>query len=279
MTEVSPLFALATDAAPGRPNEDFAVASTDVAVVVDGAGIPFGGCHHGVAWYAQQLGVHTLAALIGTPERPLAEGLAAGIAAVADLHRDTCDLTSPGTPCAAVGILRIGPESVDALALSDVSIVVDLDTGPEVTCDLSIEEISGTEPDAVAGMRFGTPEHAAALTALVKRQTATRNRADGWWVAAADPNAAQYARTASYPRSSARRASAFSDGATRPVDQMAIHGWPEYLDLLDKVGPAGLIAQVRSIERNDPDGVRYPRTKRHDDASVAMWLEPQEPAV
>src|SRR3712207_671924 len=71
VTEVSPLFALATDAAPGRPNEDFAVASTDLAVVVDGAGIPFGGCHHGVAWYAQQLGVHTLAALIGTPERPL----------------------------------------------------------------------------------------------------------------------------------------------------------------------------------------------------------------
>ena len=29
------MFALATDAAPGRPNQDFALATTDIAVVVD----------------------------------------------------------------------------------------------------------------------------------------------------------------------------------------------------------------------------------------------------
>lgn len=266
------MFSLATDAAPGRPNEDFVVATADLAVVVDGAGIPFGGCHHGVAWYARQLGVRTLAALVTAPDMPLAEGLAEGIAAVAALHADTCDLSNPGTPCAAVGILRIGTERVDALALSDVSVVVDLDTGPEVICDLSIEEISGTEPAAVAGMRFGTPEHAEALTALVARQTATRNRPDGWWVAAADPNAAQYAKVATYAAGATHRASAFSDGTTRPVDQMGIYGWPEYLDLLDKLGPAGLIAHVRSIESDDPYGDQYPRTKRHDDASLAQFL-------
>lgn len=54
------MFALATDAAPGRPNEDFVIATPDIAIVVDGAGIPFGGCHHGVSWYARQLGTHTL---------------------------------------------------------------------------------------------------------------------------------------------------------------------------------------------------------------------------
>jgi hypothetical protein len=266
------LFALATDAAPGRPNEDFVVATTDLAVVVDGAGIPFGGCHHGVAWYARQLGVSTLAALTKSPQMPLDEGLAAGITAVAALHEHTCDLTSPGTPCAAIGILRFGQTTVDTLALSDVSIVVDLGSGPEVTCDLSIEEISGTEPDAVAGHRFGTAAHTSALADLVGRQTATRNRPNGWWVAAADPNAAEFAHTASYPIGALRRAAAFTDGATRPVDQMALFGWSEYLDLLDKLGPGGLIANVRTIESGDPDGERYPRTKRHDDASVAHYV-------
>ena len=48
------MFALATDSAPGRQNEDFVVATPEIAVVVDGAGIPFGGCRHGVAWYAKQ---------------------------------------------------------------------------------------------------------------------------------------------------------------------------------------------------------------------------------
>jgi hypothetical protein len=266
------LFALATDAAPGRPNEDFVVATTDLAIVVDGAGIPFGGCHHGVAWYARQLGTQTLAALVASPDLPLREGLSEGIAAVAALHEGTCDLTNPGTPCAAVGILRFGPHNVDTLALSDVSIVVDLDTGPEVTCDLSIEEISGTEPDAVIGFRFGTAGHASALATLVDRQTATRNQPDGWWVAAASPEAAMHAHAASYPIEAVCRAAAFSDGATRPVDQMGLCGWPEYLDLLDKMGPRGLISYVRTIEIGDPDGERHPRTKRHDDASVAQYF-------
>jgi hypothetical protein len=265
------VFALATDAAPGRPNEDFVVATPDIAVIVDGAGIPYGGCKHGVAWYAQQLGLRTLSALIDTPGIPLAEGLAVGIATVANRHSATCDLTNPGTPCAAVGILRIGEYQVDTLALSDVSIVVDLDTGPEVTCDLSIEQISGTEPEAVAGSLFGSDAHRTALADLVARQTATRNRTDGWWVAAADPDAAQHAHTATYPRATMRRASAFSDGATRPVDQMRCYDWSAYLDLLDKLGPAGLIEHVRTIELADPDGARHPRTKRHDDATAAQF--------
>ena len=151
------------------------------------------------------------------------------------------------------------------------SIVVDLETGPEVTCDLSIEEISGTEPDAVAGLLFGSDAYGKALAALVARQTATWNRPDGWWVAAADPDAAQHAHTATYPRPEMRRASAFTDGATRPVDQMRCYDWPEYLDLLDKLGPVGLIEHVRTIEQADPDGARHLRTKHHDDATAAQF--------
>lgn len=97
------MFSLSTDAAPGRPNEDFVVATPELATVVDGAGVPLGGCHHGVAWYAQQLGARTLAALTGRPDLPLTEGLYEALAAVAASHANTCDLTDPGTPCTAVG--------------------------------------------------------------------------------------------------------------------------------------------------------------------------------
>jgi hypothetical protein len=263
------VFALATDAAPGRPNEDFVVTTPDVAIVVDGAGVPMGGCHHGVAWYAQHLGAQTLSALTGRSDIPLTKALYEALAAVADLHSATCDLTDPGTPCAAVGILRVGPESVDTLALSDVTVAVETAEGPQITCDLRIEEISGTEPAAVDGLLFNTPEHKAALSALVENQTRTRNQPDGWWVAAADPNAALHAVVNSYPRSEVGRLAIFSDGATRPADQMGLYTWPEYLDLLDRLGPSGLIGHVRKIESDDPDGVRFPRTKRHDDATLA----------
>ncbi|MGW6280795.1 hypothetical protein [Kribbella sp. NPDC055071] len=268
------MFSLATDAAPGRPNEDFVVVTPDLAIVVDGAGVPMGGCRHGVAWYAQQLGAHTLRALAGHPDLSLRDGLHEALAAVAASHSDTCDLDDPGTPCAAVGILRVGADQVDTLALSDVTVLVESGEGPQVTCDLRIEEIAGTEPDAVAGLKFNTPEHKAALAELVSTQTRTRNRPDGWWVAAAEPEAACHALVNSYPRSGVRRLAIFSDGATRPVDQMGLYGWPEYLDLLDKVGPAKLIDHVREIEVADPDGERYPRTKRHDDATLASWCAP-----
>jgi hypothetical protein len=263
------VFTLATDSAPGRPNEDFVLATTDLAIVVDGAGIPFGGCTHGVAWYSRQLGAHTMAALVAEPDLPLIEGLARGLRAVARLHVHTCDLTSENTPCAAVGILRIGLDTVDTLALSDVTIVVDTEAGPQITCDLAIEALAGTEPAALAGLWIGSPEHKAALAHLVERQTATRNRDDGWWVAASDPQAAYHSLAKSYPRETVRRAAVLSDGATRPVDQMGIYEWPAYLDLLDKLGPAGLIDHVRSIEIADPHGKVHPRTKTHDDATAA----------
>ncbi|TCC52767.1 hypothetical protein E0H75_03180 [Kribbella capetownensis] len=47
------------------------VTTPDLAIIVDGAGVPMGGCHHGVAWYAQQLGAQTLSALSGRPGIPL----------------------------------------------------------------------------------------------------------------------------------------------------------------------------------------------------------------
>lgn len=61
---------------------------------------------------------------------------------------------------------------MDTLALSDVTMLVENSEGPEITCDLSIE-ISGTGPAAVAGLLFNTPEHKAALAALVGNQTRT----------------------------------------------------------------------------------------------------------
>lgn len=266
------VFSMATDAAPGRPNEDFVLVTPELAVVVDGAGIPFGGCIHGVAWYSRQLAAQTLAALSVDPRITLTEGLAQGIEATAHLHRGTCDLSSETTPCAAVGILRIGTETVDTLTLSDCVVVVETADGPHVTCDLAIEELAGTEPETLAGLTIGSAAHKAALARLVEKQTATRNREDGWWVAASDPQAAHHALTNSYARTDVRRAAAFTDGATRPVDQMGLYRWPEYLDLLDKLGPIGLIGHVRSIEKADPDGVEHPRTKTHDDASAAQAI-------
>jgi hypothetical protein len=223
------VFSLATDAAPGRPNEDFVLATTDLVIVVDGAG-PGDDCAHGVPWYARQLAAQTMSALVDDPSLPLANGLARGIHAVARLHVYSCDLSSEKTPHAAVGILRVGPESVDTLVLAGCAVVVDTDAGPQVTS----------------------------------------NRAADAPVAAADPAVVEHgALCNSYPRTWVTRAAVLSDGASWLVEAAPGYSWPRYLDLLDSVGPTGLIGHLRSVEASDPECRLYPRAVPRDDASLA----------
>jgi hypothetical protein len=40
--------------------------------------------------------------------------------------------------------------------------------------------------------------------------------------------------------------------------------------LLASAGPEELIRQVRAAESKDPDAIRWPRNKVHDDAAVAV---------
>jgi hypothetical protein len=66
-----------------------------------------------------------------------------------------------------------------------------------------------------------------------------------------------------------------SDGATRLVDRFGLLDWPSFLNVLAEQGPNAIIQQVRAAEHSDPEGQRWPRGKRHDDASAAFcWLTP-----
>jgi hypothetical protein len=66
-----------------------------------------------------------------------------------------------------------------------------------------------------------------------------------------------------------QQAAVLSDGATRLVDRFGLLEWPSFLDVLAEQGPDAIIQQVRAAEASDPDGRRWPRGKRHDDASAA----------
>jgi hypothetical protein len=48
------------------------------------------------------------------------------------------------------------------------------------------------------------------------------------------------------------------------------------VEVLAEQGPDAIIQQVRAAERSDPDGRRWPRGKRHDDASAAYLVLDQK---
>ncbi|WP_025620155.1 hypothetical protein [Salinispora cortesiana] len=48
--------------------------------------------------------------------------------------------------------------------------------------------------------------------------------------------------------------------------------WSSALELMQASGATELIRQVRAAEQSDPDGTRWPRNKRSDDATAVFGL-------
>ena len=61
-----------------------------------------------------------------------------------------------------------------------------------------------------------------------------------------------------------------SDGVSCGVDDYHLFDWPTVLALATDAGPAAVLAEVRDAERADPDGLRWPRPKRHDDQALVL---------
>ncbi|WHT15787.1 protein phosphatase 2C domain-containing protein [Crossiella sp. CA-258035] len=247
-----------------RHNEDWAMALPEAVVVLDGAGTPpevRTGCTHGAAWYVRSLGA-LLAAGLSKGEAPLAEVLAESISDLAAAHGRDCDTTHPGSPSATVAMLRRRGGTVDYLVLCDAIVLLDLDG--------AVEAVSDDRCHRIPVAPGHTPETAPESIRQAQR---LRNTPSGFWVASTDPEAAHQALAGSVTAHRLRRAALLSDGAGRLVTLFHAADWAHTMDLLEAGGPRALLDVVRRHESADPDCVRWPRLKRHDDAT-AVWCLP-----
>jgi hypothetical protein len=249
-----------------KPNEDWFYASPELIVVLDGATARTDtGCRHGVAWYSQHLG-ETIVKLVG--KYSLVEVLAEAIKTVAALHPE-CDLASPGTPSAAVGIIQLGDE-IEHLVLGDVSLIFDTVGGVKVITDPRVSSTGEPARSQAESWPLDAPERAPLVLQMKASELAARNVPDGYWIAAADPEAAEHALTGAVALGDVRRVSVLSDGAASAVDRYGLMNWQTALDALAGPGPDWIIEQIRTAEAEDPNAVRWRRMKRADDATVVF---------
>jgi hypothetical protein len=255
---------------PQVPNEDWVAATSDLIVMLDGATARTDtGCTHGAAWYARKLGAAVIA---GAASRriSLPTVLANAIEEVAALHAD-CDLTHPGTPSAGIAIVRIEGDMLRWLALGDVTVVLDTPDGVSVISDQRVSATAVEQRREADRYPIGSPQKATALLAMKHVELAARNRPGGYYIAAADPSAVEQAVTGETPLASVRRLAVMTDGAARYVDLFGAGGWEGVLKLLVSSGPQWFINEmVRGIESHDPRGVRFPRNKVSDDATIVF---------
>jgi serine/threonine protein phosphatase PrpC len=265
---VAPGATFATLARPGSSSEDWVLASAETVVVLDGAGLPADlatGCQHGVRWYVQRLGLH----LIAEAQRPdpLSDALAEAIRRTADEHRTTCDLEHPRSPSSTVVAARRRGDEVEWLVLGDSTALLVGGDGVVAISDRRLDDVAA---DRRAGLVREQPDRPAAAAELVDAERAARNSEGGYWIAAAEPTAAWHAIVGSASRHDIRQVVLATDGATRPVDQFGVKTWADLVETVDRAGPAAWLAVVRELESTDASGQRWPRSKAHDDATLAV---------
>ncbi|MGI5165370.1 protein phosphatase 2C domain-containing protein [Spirillospora sp. CA-253888] len=238
----------ASEATPGRPNEDYIVAGPGWVVLLDGATARpdvDAGCAHDPGWLVRRLGGVLAGRLAAEDGAPLDDLLADGIRAVGGMHRE-CDLGNPDSPSATVAMLRRRAGRLEWLVLADSPVLVD------------DGEVRVIQDDRVGRLPSYT----------VEAVRAARNSPGGFWVASTRPEAAYEALTGDAPLDGVRRAAVLSDGAARLVERFGLTGWDGLLDLLDRAGPREVIRRTREAEA--ADGAVNGRGKRHDDATAVL---------
>lgn len=240
----------ATDAGtPGKPNEDYAIAGPDWAVLLDGATAPAGidsGCIHDVPWLVRHL-AEAIARGLMLDDAALPDILAEAIRQTCKAHEGTCDLSNPDSPSSTAAILRVSGSALDYLVLGDTDLLLHQDGHARVVHDDRTEHLPGGRPYSYQ---------------LVREM---RNQPGGFWVASTKPEAARKALCGRV--GFVTEAALLTDGVVRLADWYGWE-WERMLTVLrHEGGPAGLIRRVRDTER--AQGV--PFGKKHDDAT-AVYL-------
>jgi hypothetical protein len=263
----------ATAQGSGTNNEDWTGASRSVAVVLDGITTPPGmddtGCTHGTPWLVTTLGTSLLVSAERHPTTTITDALHDAILSTASQHSATCDLDAPGTPSAAVAMIRTTTTTLDYLVLSDAFVVLDTERDIQVITDLRGQDLVAAQRAATFAHPIGTEGHTTNRRAMVDLQRSYRNAPGGYWVAAGKPDAARHAVVGQTRLGEVRRAAVLSDGAAALIEY-GLSDWKGLLDMLEHDGPARLIDRVREAERSDPHGIRWPRFKPSDDAAAIL---------
>lgn len=254
--------------AASGPGQDRYATTDDLVIVLDGASA-FDPSTVNASAFVDCLTERLVAVLAVQPALNLADGLAAAIAATADLLR-----ISPGAaPSSTVVLLRTRDQVLDLLVLGDSAIRIATAGGINHLTDDRLAsvapELSTSYRDRLRAGHGYDQQHRALLSELQRRQANARNTADGYWIAEAEPAAAAKALTRSYPLDRLDWCILSTDGAHRPIEHLGID-WHD-IAKLDSDGLYRLLMDLHRWEADtDPDGRRLPRSKRHDDKTLAV---------
>lgn len=256
---------------PGDAGDDRIFATAHAVVMLDGSSafIPL---DVPASTYADRLGSHLRDTLAARPAADLRTTLADGITATAA----ELGLTPGESPSSTVTVLRELDDRVDVLMLGDNLVVWPGETLTDDRMDrLRVEPWLRYRARLATGTGYDT-EHRRLLRELQRELMRLRNRDGGYWIAEANPAAADHALGWSRDAGAVPWAVLATDGAYRTLRHLGLDDWPTLVGA-DGATLAGLLDVCRRWEADtDPDGAALPRAKRHDDKTLAVVQRTRE---
>jgi hypothetical protein len=185
-------------------------------------------------------------------------------------------LTPSESPFACLAIVEHAAERLELFNMGDQTTLVRLCDGSvqrfgesavreldrRALAQLGRERDAGVEPHA---------ERLARIGPLLLSHRAQRNRLPGYDVLDVSSGGAERFERRSLEAAVARDVLMMTDGFYRLVDTFGCYTDATLFAALERLGLAALLAQLREIERGDPECTKYLRCKPHDDAT-ALWL-------
>lgn len=248
-----------------RPSEDRIFTLPHAVVVLDGASQPEAAEYDG-GWIAETLG-REISHRLSHQNGDLRELLADAITSVAGRYQ----LIPGQAPSTTVSIVRWDDQAVEVLVLGD-SPVIGLTREGEIRRveDDRLKQVARQQRVRIAergGFGFGDREQ---WRQLVDEERAHRNRPGGYWIAEATPTAAHQALRTQWRRDELSAVAVMTDGVSAGVQRY--HQPPDWRAAMElaRTDPQDLVDLVHDTEAGDPDGRRWPRSKRHDDKALAV---------
>ncbi|MEV0061260.1 hypothetical protein [Nocardia sp. NPDC050718] len=190
----------------------------------------------------------------------------------------------PGlAPSSTVALVRFGSETVEGLILGDSSVIVGLRDGTVIGhTDDRLSRLRLPEADLYRrflseGQGF-SGRHRKVLQELQLAERAQRNQPGGYWIAEADPVAAKHALHMRYTVDEVLWVITATDGVVDLAPTLGV-GWSEVAEM-STVELDRFLDRIHTWEaETDPNGLVLPRSKRHDDKTVAVVRLHAEPSA
>lgn len=195
------------------------------------------------------------------------------------LHKDIDNKsTEMVMPSSTIVMVRLLDQTIEYFILGDSYFILKNDYNILVEFDDRLKNIAvpirrKIKNVLIEGKGYTSNELINLKKLLVEEENNNRNKVDGYWIISNNLQAIENGIYNSISIENTSNITLFlmSDGFARAFSTFRVFkSWDEFITYINEKGLSSCVDLVRRYEEMDPEGIKYPRTSKSDDASALV---------